>query len=62
MYDKIPVILGIVCIVLGLFMAIAPKSATKKEFRENEAEVAKVRKNGFIEIGLGILIVVIGLL
>ncbi|MBQ8949944.1 MAG: hypothetical protein IJ065_02125 [Eubacterium sp.] len=62
MYDKIPIFLGAVIIILGIYMAIAPKSATKKENRDNEAEVQKVRKNGFIMIAIGIMDIVIWLI
>jgi uncharacterized protein YjeT (DUF2065 family) len=62
MYDKIPIILGAVIIILGIYMAVAPKSATKKENRDNEAEVQKVRKNGFIMIAIGIMDIVIWLI
>ena len=48
MYDKIPVFLGAVILILGLFMAIAPKSAAKKEFRDDEDQVKKIRGNGII--------------
>ena len=62
MYDKIPIFLPAVIIILGIYMAIAPKSATKKENRDNEAEVQKVRKNGFIMIAIGIMDIVIWLI
>lgn len=62
MYNKIPIILGAVIIILGIYMAVAPKSATKKENRDNEAEVQKVRKNGFIMIAIGIMDIVIWLI
>ncbi len=62
MYDKIPVFLGAVILILGLFMAIAPKSATKKEFRDDEDQVKKIRRNGIIMIVLGIAVIIVGLI
>lgn len=47
-------ICGAIFIGLGLFTAICPKKATKKEDSENEEAVKKVRRNGFIEIACGI--------
>ena len=62
MYDKIPVFLGAVILILGLFMAIAPKSAAKKEFRDDEDQVKKIRRNGIIMIVLVIAVIIIGLI
>ena len=62
MYDLLPVFFGVVMLGLGLFMALNPKGATKEELRDNEAEVAKIKRNGFIIIGCGIVAIVIGIL
>ncbi len=35
-------------LALGLFMAIAPKYAVKKEFREDEAQIKSTRIKGII--------------
>ena len=45
---------------LGLFMAIDPKNATKKEMREDEKAVAGIRVRGFILIGCGIVLGILG--
>jgi uncharacterized membrane protein YfcA len=62
MYDKIPIFLGAIILLMGIFMAVSPKNAAKKEFRENENELQKVRKSGFIMIVCGIITIVIGVL
>jgi len=62
MYEKMKIFLGIVMIVLGLFMAICPKKAAKKEERDNPKAVAKVRVSGFIVIGCGVLAILWGCL
>ena len=62
MYDRIPVFLGAVILILGLFMAIAPKSAAKKEFRDDEEQVKKIRRNGIIMLVLGIAVIIVGLI
>ena len=36
MYDLIPFILGTLTILLGGYMVISPKNATKKELRNDE--------------------------
>lgn len=62
MYDYITVILGAVCVILGIAMVISPKACTKKEFREDPDRVAKTRKSGVVEIFCGIAIIVMGFL
>ena len=34
--------------LMGLYMAIAPKSSTKKEDRDDDYKVAKTKKNGIV--------------
>ena len=60
MYENIPFILGILMGILGLFMTIAPKNATKKENRESEQAIKKTRMLGIIITVIGIVIFVIG--
>ena len=62
MYNLLPIICGAIFIALGLFMSICPKKAVKKEDSENEEAVKKIRRNGFIEIGCGIIIILIRLI
>lgn len=62
MYNYLPIICGGILLVLGLFMTICPKQATKKEERENEEAVMKTRKNGYVEIACGAIIIIMGLL
>lgn len=52
-------IFGIMMLLLGLFMVIFPKQSTKKEMRDDPSAVEKIRKNGFIVIGCGIVIIII---
>lgn len=46
MYEALEFIFVGAITVIGLFFAICPKYAVKKEERENEASVAKIRKSG----------------
>lgn len=62
MYDKIPIFLGICIACLGIFMAVCPKQSTKKEMQDDEAAVAKIKRNGFILIGCGAAVIILGLL
>ena len=55
MYDDMKYILVGIITAMGLFMAIAPKMSTKKELRDNENEVAKIRKGGIFLSVAGIL-------
>ena len=62
MYDMMPIIFGVMMIVLGLYMVKDPVHATKKSLRQDENAVKKVKRNGFIEIGCGIILIIIGLI
>jgi uncharacterized membrane protein YfcA len=62
MYDMMPIIFGVMMIVLGLYMVKDPVHATKKSLRQDENAVKKVKRNGFIEIGCGIVLIIIGLI
>lgn len=59
MYEILPYILSACFVLLGLFMAIMPKQATKKDLRESEDIVQKTRRNGFIVMVCGIILLVI---
>ena len=62
MYDLLPIFFGICMLGLGLFMAISPKNATKKELREDEKAVVGIRVRGFILIGCGVVLIILGIL
>lgn len=62
MYEMIPILLGVLMMGMGVFMATSPEKAAKKELRENENELKKVRKSGFVMIVCGIITIVIWLL
>ncbi len=62
MYDMMPIIFGGLMILLGIYMTTNPVKATKKELREDKDAVKKVKRNGFIEIGCGIVLIILGIL
>ena len=62
MYDLMPIIFGGLMILLGIYMTTNPVKATKKELREDENAVKKVKRNGFIEIACGIILIILGIL
>ncbi len=62
MYEMIPILLGVLMMGMGVFMAASPEKAAKKELRENENELKKVRKSGFVMIVCGIITIVIWLI
>ena len=60
MYNYIPIILGCIILVMGIFMVACPKMCTKKEMRDDPDAVAKTRKAGVSEIVCGILVIALG--
>lgn len=59
MYNVLPFICGAIFIGLGMLMAICPNKVVKKEDSENEEAVKKARRNGYFEIGCGIIIILL---
>ncbi len=59
MYNFLQIFFVAMILCLGLFMAIFPKAATKKDMREDEAAVAKNRKSGIILTVAGIVALII---
>ena len=62
MYDLMPLFFGGIMFILGLVMVINPKSSTKKELQNDVSAVAKTKKNGFIVIACGIIVLIIGII
>ena len=62
MYDMMPSIFGVMMILLGTYMAVNPEKATKEEFRNNEKIIKKTKRNGFIVIGCGITLIILGII
>ena len=58
MYDLAEIALVGLAFVLGLVMTVAPKSCTKKEFKDDPAQVAKIRRNGIILMVIGAVVIV----
>ena len=58
LYDIAEIALVGMAVVLGLIMTVAPKSCTKKEFKDDPAQVAKIRRNGIILMVIGAVVVV----
>lgn len=62
MYDLIPCLLGGMMILLGTYMSANPKKATKEELRNDENVVKKTKRNGFVVIGCGIVLIILGII
>ena len=62
MYEIMPIVFGGLMILLGIFMVTNPVKATKKELRKDEFAVKKVKRNGFIEIICGIVVIILQLI
>ena len=56
MYNYIPFILATIFILLGIFMAVKPEKAVKKELANSEEALKKSKRNGIIIIVLGLIL------
>ncbi len=61
MYDMMELILAVLIILYGIFMIACPKQLTKKQYRDDPARVAKVRKAGIVCVICGILLFILQL-
>ena len=55
MYEMMEMTFCLLAVGLGIYMAVAPKSATKQEMRDDPAAVAKTRKGGIIVAVVGLI-------
>lgn len=58
MYDKFEIVIALLVVALGVFMAAAPKKALRKDMRDDENAIARARRNGIIITIAGIVLVV----
>ncbi len=49
----------LIALALGLFMAIAPQLSVKKEFRDDPAQIKKMRISGIVIAALSIVVIAI---
>ncbi|MBR3644805.1 MAG: hypothetical protein IKN54_00145 [Lachnospiraceae bacterium] len=61
MYKIARASLGVIVIILGVLMFFAPKICTKKELRDDPAEVDKIKKSGSLIIVSGVIVVILSL-
>lgn len=59
MYELIETLMGVCIAALGIYMAVAPKSATRKDLREDENAIAKTKRSGTILIVVGIALTIL---
>lgn len=62
LYDMMPVILGGICVLLGLLQFLFPKMMTAKKFRDDPEKVDKIKKGGIPMIIIGIACLVMQVL
>jgi len=62
MYDLIPYFLGGMMILLGAYMSGSLQKATKEELRNDENAVKKTKRNGFVVIGCGVVLIILGII
>ncbi len=53
--------LVIIILILGLFMAIAPQLSVKKEFRDDPAQIKRIRISGIVLSVLAVVVIVVQL-
>lgn len=58
MYDYLPFIFSLIFLASGLFMTFMPKQSVKKENRNSDEAIKRIKRNGII---LSVIAIVFGL-
>ncbi|MGN1159082.1 MAG: hypothetical protein ACI4SE_02685 [Lachnospiraceae bacterium] len=59
MYKLVPLICGVLILCIGIFMIVKPDKAVKAKYREDEAMVNKIKNNGIMMCGAGVILIIL---
>ncbi|MGN1481074.1 hypothetical protein [Porcipelethomonas sp.] len=60
--DCIPVILGIIAAVLGVYMTVNPEKCIRKNAENDPDAAGSIRKGGIIILVCGIIMIAVGII
>lgn len=59
MYEIFEIVLAVLIIGIGVLMVAFPKACVKKEMKDNPEQLERARKNGYIEIVVGVVLLLL---
>ncbi len=59
MFETLGIALGVIIVLTGAFILLVAKVASKKEYGNDEKQIANAKRNGIISIALGIIAIIL---
>ena len=59
MFEILGIVLGVIIVLTGAFILLIAKVASKKEYGNDENQIANAKRNGIISIALGIIAIIL---
>lgn len=59
MFETLGIFLGVIIVLTGAFILLVAKVASKKEYGNDEKQIANAKRNGIISIALGIIAIIL---
>ncbi len=59
MFETLGIVLGVIIVLSGAFILLVAKVASKKEYGNDEKQIANAKRNGIISIALGIIAIIL---
>ena len=59
MFETLGIVLGVIIVLTGAFILLVAKVASKKEYGNDEKQIANAKRNGVISIALGIIAIIL---
>ena len=59
MFETLGIVLGVIIVLTGAFILLVAKVASKKEYGNDEKQIANAKRNGIISIALGIIAIIL---
>ena len=59
MFETWGIALGVIIVLTGAFILLVAKVASKKEYGNDEKQIANAKRNGIISIALGIIAIIL---
>ena len=59
MFETLGIFLGVIIVLTGAFILLIAKVASKKEYGNDEKQIANAKRNGIISIVMGIVAIIL---
>ena len=59
MFETLGIVLGVIIVLTGAFILLVPKVALKKEYGNDEKQIANAKRNGIISLVMGVVAIIL---